>query len=244
MLRHLLACALLLAALPLQAAKASKTPAPVLSRMEKLTRVAQLEDDRWAGGGELERYVRDADRGVRRRAALAAGRVGDRSLTPALVDLMNDGEPLVRQMVAFALGLLGDPLAVERLVAALKDSDPTTRARAAEALGRIGDPRAAQPLADMVRAALPPHAPVVTVRGDDPGSVQDPWFEPRLGLLALARLERDTSAAEALLVAGGRSRFDWWAATWVAMRLGKPAFEPVLTAALESSDPLLSLIHI
>ena len=240
MVRPAVACSLLLAALaaPLPAAKAPKTVAPVLSRMEKLARVAQLEDDRSAGAGELERYVRDADRGIRRRAALAAGRVGDRSLTPALVDLMNDGEPLVRQMAAFALGLAGDPLAVERLVAALKDSDPTTRARAAEALGRIGDPRAAQSLADMVRAALPPNAPVVTVRGDDPGSVQDPWFEPRLGLFALARLERDTAAAEGLMLAGGRSRFDWWAATWVAMRLGKPAFEPVLTAALESSDPL------
>jgi len=227
------------AAWPLLAtARPAPSPLPVLSRMEKLARVAQLEDDRSAGGGELERYVRDPDRGVRRRAALAAGRVGDRSLTPALVDLMNDGEPLVRQMAAFALGLAGDPLAGERLVAALKDSDPSVRARAAEALGRIGDARAAQPIAEMVRAALPPNAPLVTVRGDDPASVQDPWFEPRLGLFALARLKTDTRAAEALLVSGGRSRFDWWAATWVAMRLEKPALEPVLVAALESSDPL------
>ena len=46
--------------------------------------------------------------GVRRRAALAAGRVADPALVPPLVDLMNDQEVEVRRVAAFALGLAGD----------------------------------------------------------------------------------------------------------------------------------------
>ena len=45
-------------------------------RIVKMARILSLEDHRTVGGGELERYLRDTDRGVRRRAALAAGRVG------------------------------------------------------------------------------------------------------------------------------------------------------------------------
>ena len=67
----------------------------------------------------------------------------------------------------------------------------------------------------------------MAVRGDDPGSADDPWVELRLGLLALAPLE-DEAAAETALLDGGRPRFDWWAATWVAMRLESPDLRPVL----------------
>src|SRR5262249_10288410 len=150
--------------------------------------ILALEDRRTTGDGELERYLRDADRGVRRRAALAAGRIADAALVPALVDLMNDVEPEVRQMSAFAMGLIGDRRAAERLVTALKDADATVRGRSAEALGRLGDPRLAADVARMVVDAVPKGVPLLTVRGDDPGSPTDPWLELRLGLLALARL--------------------------------------------------------
>src|SRR5262245_34731942 len=184
---------LVLATLPALLAAA---PRPV-SRIEKLARILSLEDRRSAG--ELDRYLRDTDRGVRRRAALAAGRIGDAALVPTLVELMNDTEAEVRQMSAFALGLIGDRLAVERLTVSLKDSDSIVRARAAEALGRIGDPRAAAEVGRMVVAALPKADAALTIRGDDPGSASDPWIEPRLGLLALARL-KDRAAAEATLL--------------------------------------------
>jgi cyclophilin family peptidyl-prolyl cis-trans isomerase/HEAT repeat protein len=198
--------------------------------------VLALEDAR-AGGAELERLLRDPDAGVRRRAALAAGRIGAPAPAPTLVELMNDQEPQVRQVAAFALGLIGDRVAAERLIAALKDPNPAVRARAAEALGRLGDARAAAPIAAMVAAALPLDAPRVSVRGDDPGSAADPWFEPRLGLFALAAL-KDVKTLETLLVPGGRARFDWWAATWAAMRVESPVFKPLFLAALESNDAL------
>src|SRR5262245_39197958 len=81
---------------------------PSVPRIEKLGRILALEDRRASGDGERERYLRDQDRGVRRRAALAAGRIADPALVPTLSELMNDGEPEVRQMSAFALGLIGD----------------------------------------------------------------------------------------------------------------------------------------
>ena len=205
--------------------------------MDKLVRVLALEDTRSLGGGELDRLLRDPDRGVRRRAALAAGRIGDVTLVPTLVDLMNDQEPLIRQMAAFALGLLGDRAAVDRLVASLADSDPVVRGRTAEALGRIGDVRAGPELARFVLATMPKGAAVVTVRGDDPGSLNDPWLELRLSLLALGRL-KDARSAELALVERGQPRFDWWVATWVAMRLESPTLKPVLVAAVASNDPL------
>jgi len=222
------------AARPLEGAKKPAPPrAP--SRIERLGRVLELEDTRSEGAGELERLLLRPDRGIRRRSALAAGRIADRALVPALVELMNDPEAEVRQMAAFALGLIGDRAAVERLVASLGDPEPLVRGRAAEALGRIGDPRAAAEIARFVRGATPPATGRVTVRGDDPGNPSDPWAELRLGLFALARL-KDPGAAAAALLARGEPRFDWWAATWVAMRLESALLQPVLVAAAASDD--------
>ncbi len=216
------------------AKKPSAPPAPL--RIEKLARLLAMEDTRSPGAGELERLLRDPDRGVRCRAALAAGRVADPALVPALVDLLNDQEVEVRRVAAFALGLVGERAAVDRLLAALADSDAGVRGRAAEALGRIGDPRAAAAIARRVVDALPKTIGRMTVRGDDPGNPADSWGEQRLALFALARL-KDVPAARQALLDGVRPRFDWWAATWVAMRLESPELRPVLVAAAGSDDP-------
>jgi hypothetical protein len=53
------------------ASRKDKVPPPV-PRLSKLARILELEDQRSAGAGELERLLHDADPGVRRRAALAA----------------------------------------------------------------------------------------------------------------------------------------------------------------------------
>jgi cyclophilin family peptidyl-prolyl cis-trans isomerase/HEAT repeat protein len=219
------------------AAAASRPPAPPPppSRLDKLGRILALEDRRTVGDGELLGFLQDYDRGVRRRAALAAGRVADPSLVPALLALVDDGEPEIRQMAAFALGLVGDRQAVPRLTAALADPVTVVRARAAEALGRIGGPGAAEAVAQRAAAATPQNADVLTIRGDDPGSATDPWIELRLALFALARL-KDARAAESVLVRGGKSRYDWWAATWTAMRIESPSLKPVLLAAASSTD--------
>jgi cyclophilin family peptidyl-prolyl cis-trans isomerase/HEAT repeat protein len=214
---------------------AEPSPPPQASRIEKMARVLELEDRRSLGGGELERLLADADRGVRRRAALAAGRIGAAAVVPALIERMNDTEPEVRQMAAFALGLVGDTRATERLVFALQDPEAMVRGRAVEALGRAGGAGAAREVARFLVATLPQPQGLITVRGDDPGSVTDPWLVTRLGLFALARL-KDGPAAATVLLDGGRSRFDWWAATWTAMRIEHPSLRPVLEAGARSTD--------
>jgi len=217
------------------AALAKDEPPPPPTFTEILGRILQMEDTRSTDGNELARLLRHDEPGIRRRAALAAGRIGDASLVPALLDLMNDPEIEVEKMAVFALGLVGDPAAVDRLVAALGDSEPVVRGRAAEALGRIGDPTTADEVAGFVMRAIPRSEGVVTVRGDDPGNPDDPWVELRLGLLALAAL-RDGPSAEKALLSRGAPRFDWWVSTWVAMRLENPALSPVLVAAARSDD--------
>jgi HEAT repeat protein/cyclophilin family peptidyl-prolyl cis-trans isomerase len=211
---------------------ASAAPPP-LSTREKMTAVLRDEDRRSAAGlGEL---LRDDDASVRRRATLAAGRIDDPSLTLAVADRLSDPIPEVRRMAAFALGLIGDAKTEARLEAALKDSDSVVRARAAEALGRLGDPRAAAAVARMVIGAVPKGVAPLAVRGDDAGNPNDPWLELRLGLFALAAL-KDVPSASSALVESGRSRFDWWAATWVASTMAAPDLQPVLTAAASSTD--------
>jgi cyclophilin family peptidyl-prolyl cis-trans isomerase/HEAT repeat protein len=226
--------ALVVSALLVQAAAAGPAEPPAPSRLEKLARILELEDRR-SGAGELERLLHDPDRGVRRRAALAAGRLARASSIVALVELMNDGEVEVRRVAAFALGLVGARLAVDRLRAALADSDAGVRARAAQALGRIGDARVAPDIARLVVDSLPKTIGRMTVR-DDPGDPADSWLEQRLALIALAEL-KDVAAARYALLADGRPRFDWWTATWVAMRVESPSLLPVLRAAAASDDP-------
>src|SRR5262245_21282880 len=218
------------------APRKDRQPPPV-PRLSKLARILELEDQRSAGGDELERLLRDADRGVRRRAALAAGRIALPRLAAPLGELMNDQEVEVRRMAAFALGLAASPTAFDRLLASLSDADPQVRCRAAEALGKTGEPRAAGAMARLVVDSLPKTIDRMTVRGDDPGDAAGQWSEQRLALFALARL-KDVVAARLALLNGARPRFDWWASTWVAMRLESPELKPVLDAAAASDEPL------
>jgi peptidyl-prolyl cis-trans isomerase B (cyclophilin B) len=237
--RRRLAGASLTLLMALPATYPSRAAAATASRIEKLGEILDWEV-RQGPPQALEAWLRDRDPTVKRRAALAAGRLPDPATVPALVDQLNDPVPEVRQMAAFALGRMGraaGDLGTERLIAALRDSDSGVRARSAEALGRLGGARAGRALAEFVVAGIPRGAPVLTIRGDDPGSPQDPWLELRLGVLGLARLGDPKLAAGALLLSG-QPRFDWWAATYAAARLRGPALRPVLVAAATASDPL------
>src|SRR5205814_2527511 len=98
---------------------------------------------------DLLRLLSDDEARVRRRAALAVGRVGLREGVQPLVGLLADADPEVRQMAAFAIGLIGDRSARDPLVAALSDPSPLVKGSAAEALGLIGDAAAAPAVAQM-----------------------------------------------------------------------------------------------
>ncbi len=89
---------------------------------------------------------------VRRRAALALGRIGVIEGVEVLTSLLNDSEPEVRQMAAFGLGLIGDATATEALLSALNDISPIVQGRAAQALAQIGALEAAPAIGEMVKS--------------------------------------------------------------------------------------------
>ncbi len=211
-----------------------------LSRVEVLARILVLEDRRSLGLGSIQSFLQHEDPAVRRRAALAAGRIGDPLALQGLLQRLHDPEVEVRRATAFALGLIGSPDSVAALSAALSDPDPELRGRASEALSRIAPSSSGPAIAEAFRRALPHSADgTLRIRGDDPGRADDPWIELRLHLVALARL-KDAGALKAALLRGdGSSMVDWWVSVWAAMRVADPALAPILLAGAVAEDPYI-----
>lgn len=207
-------------------------PAAGAERTERLARLSDAEHQRTVA--DVASALADPDRGVRRRAALAAARLGGAQLAPALLPLLDDPEPAVRAAAAFAAGLVGDETARPRLEARLADPDVQVRARAAEALGRLAPRTSASRLAQHLDSLLPP-GPRVTVR-DEPVAQSDPWLEARLTLLALAAQRDEAVALRSLAPPASGPRIDWWPAVWVASRFEAPAMLPVLESGASSSS--------
>jgi HEAT repeat protein/cyclophilin family peptidyl-prolyl cis-trans isomerase len=183
---------------------------------------------------DLGRLLTDSEARVRRRAALAVGRVGLPDGVPLLTPLLNDADPEVRQMAAFALGLIGDRSARDPLVTALSDESPLVQGSACEALGLIGDPAAAAPIGALltrllgVLSELPAEA--------DESRRDTPPAAFRLGLEALVRLKAYDALAAAVLDASGQPRVRWWPAAFALGRLeDKRALPALLTLAGDSS---------
>jgi cyclophilin family peptidyl-prolyl cis-trans isomerase/HEAT repeat protein len=153
----------------------------------------------------------DADSRVRRRAALAIGRVGlHAGVGPLLEVLRTEPEPEVRQMVAFALGLLHDASAAAALRAALADPSPLVQGRAAEALGVLGDTASGSAIGDMIAAHARSGA-VAAIAPDDVEETHAPPVEAfRLGVLALGRLKDYSALAAAVLGPSGEPTVKWW----------------------------------
>jgi cyclophilin family peptidyl-prolyl cis-trans isomerase/HEAT repeat protein len=102
-----------------------------------LLQIIRAEDERrWDDG--LKSLLAHEDPQVRKRAALAAGRIADERAVPVVAEmLLTDRDGDVRQMAAFALGEIESAGGAFALVTVLKDPDRPGRARAVEALGKI-----------------------------------------------------------------------------------------------------------
>jgi cyclophilin family peptidyl-prolyl cis-trans isomerase/HEAT repeat protein len=168
---------------------------------------------------------------VRRRAALAIGRVGLASgVRPLIRSLGGDEEPEVRQMAAFALGLLGDRSAVPELRVALGDPSPQVQGRAAEALGVLGDTASSRDIAGLVAAAGRSDE-VAAIGPDDVEETHAPVVEAfRLGVLALGRLKDYDALASAVLDSNSRPLVKWWPVAAAFQRIEDPRAAFVLTA--------------
>lgn len=71
----------------------------------KLGKIAVWEDEGWTDDGQLTKMLFDSDPAVRRRAALALGRVNDTlALDSSAIVLAEDGDPSIRAMAAFSFG--------------------------------------------------------------------------------------------------------------------------------------------
>jgi cyclophilin family peptidyl-prolyl cis-trans isomerase/HEAT repeat protein len=176
---------------------------------------------------DLTTLAADADPRIRRRSALALGRVGLPEGSAALLPLLADTDPDVRQMAAFGLGLLADKTAVPALTTALQDADPRVRGRAAEALGLIGDTASAAAVGQMVSAAIAQGA-IASMAPDDEQWSKNPEADAvRLGLFALVRQKGYEPLAAAVRDSSGRIS-GWWPVAYALQRTNDPRAIPAL----------------
>jgi cyclophilin family peptidyl-prolyl cis-trans isomerase/HEAT repeat protein len=177
---------------------------------------------------DLTKLVADSDPRVRRRAALAIGRVGLKEGIPSLTTLLADADAHVRQSAAFALGIIGDAAPSAALSPLLSDADPLVRGRAAEALGSIGAKDAAAEIGKLV-AEYARSAAVTSMQPDDetwPAAAEAEAF--KLGLFALVRLGAYDALAASVLEGGSRPLSTWWPVAYALQRIGDPRAAPAL----------------
>jgi cyclophilin family peptidyl-prolyl cis-trans isomerase/HEAT repeat protein len=166
---------------------------------------------------DLTALAVDPDPRIRRRAALAIGRVGLPDGGAVLQPLLADADPDVRQMAALGLGLLADKTAVSALTTALQDPDPRVRGRAAEALGLIGDTGSAAAVGQMVSAAIQSGAIAAMAPDDDQWPKSPEADAVRLGLFALVRQKGYEPLAAAIQDPSGRIPA-WWPVAYALQR--------------------------
>jgi len=177
---------------------------------------------------DLERLLGDKEAQLRRRAALAIGRIGQSEGTESLIISLIDPEPEVRQMSAFALGLIGDEMATNALIQALQDPSPMVQGRAAQALGRIGALESSPSIGKLVSKYATAAYSVDTEDLTYPQAAEVEAF--RLGLYALADLGAFEPLARAVLQDDGRPLLWWWPVAYALQKLKDPRAFPALEA--------------
>jgi cyclophilin family peptidyl-prolyl cis-trans isomerase/HEAT repeat protein len=240
--------------------------APVITYEQKLSWILRLEDQRvlrdpivLADGSvppgsassargplanvptpraDLAQLLADTDSRIRRRSALAIGRVGlGGGVQPLIAVLAEDPEPEVRQMAAFALGLLHDASATAALRHALGDHSPLVQGRAAEALAALGDTASAPAIGEVVSALVRGGA-VSAVAPDDVDETHPPDVDAfRLGVLALGRLKAYDALAASVLGSSGAPLVTWWPVAAAVQRTeDRRALGPLLAMTRGSSQ--------
>jgi cyclophilin family peptidyl-prolyl cis-trans isomerase/HEAT repeat protein len=187
---------------------------------------------------DLVRLLSDSEARVRRRAALAIGRVGLAEGGQPLGRLLGaDQDPEVRQMAAFALGLLGDAHAKDVLVSALADASPLVQGSAAEALGLIGDASAADAVGRMVAQLLGAGSAPAPQGDEDDARRDTPMAAARLGIFALVRLKAYPALAAAVLTPAGQPKLSWWPVAYALQRLDDKRALPALQTLAKDANP-------
>ena len=152
--------------------------------------ITKAEDQRrW--DDELRNLLTSPNSSIRKRAALAAGRIGDENSIPDLTSLLEkDRDPGVRAMAAFALGEVESAKGANALVTVLKNPSAPgeLRARTIEALGKIAG---ALPSKDDTRREL--GAVILEALKVESGRVPSNEYTIILGLTAALRAQHADS---------------------------------------------------
>jgi cyclophilin family peptidyl-prolyl cis-trans isomerase/HEAT repeat protein len=109
-----------------------------LAQNDLLIRIMKAEDERrW--DTDLKELLSHSNTAIRKRAALAVGRIGNEDSVSALAGLLQDANADVRAMAAFAIGEVETANGADPLLAVLKNANEPVivRARALEGLGKI-----------------------------------------------------------------------------------------------------------
>ena len=179
---------------------------------------------------DLARLATDAEPRIRRRAALAVGRVGLKEGIAVLTPLLADVDADVRQAAAFALGLIRDVSAAAVLTPLLADPAPLVRGRAAEALAWVGAKDTAAAIGKMA-AEYGRSAAVSAMQPDDETWPAAPEAEAfKLGIFALVRLGAYDALSAAVLDENGRPITPWWPVAYALRRIEDPRGAPALRA--------------
>ena len=119
-----------------------------LAQNDVSLRILKAEDERrW--DTDLKELLANPSPPIRKRAALAAGRIGNEDSVSTLAGLLKDADTDVRAIAAFAIGEVEAASGADPLLAILKSTNEPliVRARAIEALGKIAGamPREQEP---------------------------------------------------------------------------------------------------
>jgi cyclophilin family peptidyl-prolyl cis-trans isomerase/HEAT repeat protein len=199
-----------------------------------IAEILRFEDARRFDPVLFDRLATDPATEVRRRVALAAGRIGDPDAAPILVKLLDDDpDPAVRADAAFGLGELGDTsrLVMESLQEAVPAGWVPVRSRETPvvvevlaALGKLGTPAARRMVEDALREA-------------DGGASDSARRVAAQALLTVWRFEdgpgRVPSAARYIEDPDPEIR---WRAAYALMRLGEPEAIAHLLPLLQDDD--------
>lgn len=198
-------------------------------RMRLLADVLAAEDARRYDPALLEHAAGSRDPLVRRHAALAAGRIGDRRAGELLVRLVADRDTGVRATAAFAAGLLADSALAGSLIARLQRAplDSATAAELVTALAKGGGRRAAAVLARLLDREFEPGAGPSSAAGARLAALLEAWRLPHdQPIAALRHASRDVDPEHR------------WRAVYSLARLRTPEAGGDLLAGVHDPDPI------
>lgn len=208
------ACGLLAAGTVL-AAQSGSRPALAPSDIDEIARLLMLEDTRQFDREALSRIIRSSHPEVRRRAALAVGRIADPAGAALLETARADKDPEVAASAVFAAGQLKAPATISWLEQAMSSpsSPPAVAREAAIALGKFQAPEA--------RAALARYLGSVESSSRSAPVVGE-------GLLSIGRFTVGEDLAPILRWTKSRDPEVRWRVAWALFRPRDPAAGPHL----------------